>query len=152
MLLLRLNASVSWILCMLKRTKKKEFLSPQKSTSKFGDFYLLFLRMHRTIQPATTPIRHNVNTSAPTIVATKIIGCLILTTNNFRSIETAFRMITSTVNDLTFKTLCAYSRLCWHTSMVDHLAHDSSPLITYGPSMCLIQYSKFGEPLQKIFN
>lgn len=114
--------------------------------------YLLFFRMHRTIQQATTAIMHSVKTSAPTIVATKIIGCFIFTTNNLRSIETGFRIITNTVNDLTFKTLCANSRFCWQTSMVDHFSHVSCPSIMNGPSMCRIQYSKFGEPLQKILS
>lgn len=116
------------------------------------DFYLLFFRMHRTIQQATTPMMHSVNTSAPTIVATKMIGCLIFTTNNLRSIETAFRMMTNTVNDLTFNTLCAYWRFCWHSSMVDHCSHVSRPSIMYGPSMWRMQYSKFGEPLQKMLS
>lgn len=140
------NDAASLIFCGGERTKNKiQIIVYIKGISCSN---LLFLRMHCTIQPATTPIMHSVNTSAPTIVAIRMIGCLIFTTNSFRSIETEFRMITKTVNDFTFKTLCAYSRFCWHTSIVDHFSHVSSPSIMYGPSMCRIQYSKFGEPLQ----
>lgn len=140
------------------RVKQKRKTILNQNTSKYilnllmQHFYLLFFRMHRTIQQATTPMMHSVNTSAPTIVATKMIGCLIFTTNSLRSIETALRMITNTVNDLTFKTLCAYWRFCWHSSMVDHCSHVSCPSIMYGPSMWRMQYSKFGEPLQKILS
>lgn len=113
---------------------------------------LFFLRMHRTKQHETTAMMHRVNTTVPTIVAIKIIGCLMFTTNNFRSMDTELRTMTSTVNDFTLRTPCGNLWFCWHSSMVVQSSHVSFPSIIYGPSICRTQYSKFGEPLQKMLS
>lgn len=114
--------------------------------------HLFFLRRYWMEQKTTATMTHRAKTMVPTTVATKMIGCLIFTMKIFRSIEIEFRTMTSTENDLTFRTLCVKLKFCWHSSNVVHSSHVSFPFKMYGPSIWCMQYSKFGEPVQKTFN
>lgn len=100
------------------------------------NIYLLFLWMNLSKKNATTAMIQSIKTTTPTTVAINITGCLMFTMNSLRSTETGLRTTTSTVNDLTFKTLCENVRFCWHSSMVIQSSHVSFPSRIYGPSIC----------------